>query len=184
MNESRLDELAQSLRETIAWCQRKTLNEPRSSLRTETLIDGLAPWAYHGPRDGSYGAFIESVVERRRQALGEFYLPRDLRGGRLLTLLPDWQLSEGACEIATNGYMDVDDTPPWDTWVGYLDFGGDGGTRYLLSWVPPVFLHLIPDAFYVSSTDVFSWLETELPELNSALIDALAHPPDSARRLS
>jgi hypothetical protein len=42
-------------------------------------------------------------------------------GGRLIAYSPDFNLACGVCEVETKGYFDVDNTPPWDTWVALLD---------------------------------------------------------------
>ncbi|MGA9980778.1 MAG: hypothetical protein WBQ08_19315 [Candidatus Sulfotelmatobacter sp.] len=59
----------------------------------------------------------------------------DLAGGRLLLHAPDDNLCDGAAQCSSKGFFDVDNIPPWDTWVC---FSG----KYLVSWVPPRLLEL------------------------------------------
>jgi hypothetical protein len=78
---------------------------------------------------------VDSVVTcRSKQVEAGPGLP--LPPGRPLIYHPNAQLSDGAAQAASRGFFDVDNAPPWATWVGYFqDDTGDYGP-YLLSWVP------------------------------------------------
>jgi hypothetical protein len=44
-------------------------------------------------------------------------IPSGLSGGRLLIYFPNHDLACGAAEQETAGFFDVNNVPPWDTWV-------------------------------------------------------------------
>jgi hypothetical protein len=44
----------------------------------------------------------------------------DLADGDLLLYLPDQQLADGAAEQASDGFFDMDNTPPCDSWVALV----------------------------------------------------------------
>ncbi|HEX6751622.1 MAG TPA: hypothetical protein VF092_30290 [Longimicrobium sp.] len=65
-------------------------------------------------------------------------------GGRLLVYFPEAELSDGAAEVATGGFFDVFNCPPWDTWLAFIsDANPDPSySSYLIAYVPPVLLEL------------------------------------------
>jgi len=87
----------------------------------------------------------------------------DLHGGRLLTYFPDAELEDGAAEAETGGFFDVNDTPPWDTWVGL--FSDPEASRdssfatYLVTWVPPGLIETAQRGIDVSMLDCIAWLD-------------------------
>jgi hypothetical protein len=91
----------------------------------------------------------------------------DLRAGRLLVFAPDETLSDGAAEEATLGFLDVDNTPPWDTWIGLFHararisphWQDDGPLDYLVSWVPGDFVDRLTTGIEVNPEECFVWLE-------------------------
>jgi hypothetical protein len=118
---------------------------------------------------GSRKTVVESVARARHCA--RRLLPErpdvDLSGdGRLLIYEPDINLSHGLEEDETDGYVDVDNIPPWDTWVAYL-YEPTG--NYLLSWVPAAFVELVSAGIHVSPEVCIQWLGTTDFELRSHL---------------
>jgi hypothetical protein len=97
---------------------------------------------------------VAELAESRRSALG--HLSGVATPGRLLAYLPDEQLADGAAEEATGGFFDVDNTPPWDTWVAWVRLAGD---RTLIAYVPPVFFDFVDRALRVQVEDCFHWLD-------------------------
>jgi len=79
---------------------------------------------------GSWARAVEQVVGWRGE-VGE---------GDLLCFKPFETLSDGAASVASVGYFDWDNTPPWDTWVECL-MGPDGPV--LLSRVPFAYRSLV-----------------------------------------
>jgi hypothetical protein len=107
--------------------------------------------------DEERNALVRAVIERRRalvrtrpdlalRAVGD-----DLNGGRILVYAPDENVSDGASEVASSGFFDLEDAPPWDLWVAY----GDGA---LFAWVPPALLTLAQRGIEVNVVDCIWWL--------------------------
>lgn len=65
-------------------------------------------------------------------------------------------LAHGLEESETGGYVDVDNIPPWDTWIDYV-YEANGNC--LLSWVPGPFVSLVSDGIAVSPEMCFRWLD-------------------------
>jgi hypothetical protein len=116
------------LAETVAWCQRRAaLGNLPDSLRSAPL----AP-----PPATSWPASLRAVADNRLQQLGRSWRRSQdaLGGGLLLLYFPAPPSSEGSTGIASAGYFDVRDTPPWDTWVAFVE---ERMRSYLVAWVPP-----------------------------------------------
>jgi hypothetical protein len=85
----------------------------------------------------------------------------DLGSGRLLVYFPDAELSDGAAEAETNGFFDVENAPPWDTWVAlFQDDPSDlsYGT-YLVSWVPGELVESVSRGIWVNPEECIVWLQ-------------------------
>lgn len=146
-----IETILERLAETIAWCSpRIDLDDPQGCLRTPTLRP-------HPLEDGR-SAVVESVARARYIAL---HAPpkrpaTDLAGGRLLIYEPDMNMAHGLEESETRGYVDIDNIPPWDTWIGYVV---EAKAHYLLSWVPGSFVALVTDGIAVSPEMCFRFLD-------------------------
>ena len=111
---------------------------------------------------------MASVLQGRATQVGRRPTTRvstvdDLLGGRLVVYFPDANLCDGAAEAASNGFFDVENTPPWDTWVA---LGSDPGHdkdpsygTYLISWVPPQLIALASAGIDVNPEECIVWLE-------------------------
>jgi hypothetical protein len=83
---------------------------------------------------------VEAVAEKRAAQLRlenryPLALVDDLAGGRLLKYAPNENLCDGAAQYSSKGFFDVDNIPPWDTWICFIE-------PYLISWVPPRLLDI------------------------------------------
>jgi hypothetical protein len=159
----------QRLAETILWCApRANRTEPSTCLRSADIRPRtLQP---------SYSAGVNDVAANRRLCLRQRVDPRrDLAGGRILVYGPDEELSDGAAEAETAGYLDVNNCPPWDTWISLTQFsdGASGRAAHLFSWVPPVFLDDVQRGIEVNPEQCIMWLEDWQAPGDSALIQAL-----------
>ena len=94
------------------WCH---LQNQRSSLRTPSLRPVLSEW----PTQTEFGAALNMLRKRRREMLGDKSIESTLKG-RLLLCQINESLSSGESEFATAGFFDINDRPPWDTWVWRL----------------------------------------------------------------
>jgi hypothetical protein len=70
----------------------------------------------------------------------------------------DETVSCAASEAASDGFFDVNDQSPWDTWLGVVDAGG--GSPLLLAWVPTRDVRLVDQGIAVNPVDGIYWLES------------------------
>jgi hypothetical protein len=112
------------------------------------------------PLENGRKRVVGSVALKRFLALGRQHRKpaADLAGGRLLLYEPDVNLAHGLEESETRGYVDHDNTPPWDTWIAYMY---EHQKSYLLSWVPPEFVSLVTSGIKVSPEESFRWLDEQ-----------------------
>ncbi len=122
-----LDAFREQVAETVSWCTRRVgAGPPAEALRSLLLVPPPAlPWP----------ETLRSVADRRRQQLGRSWWRslEPLGGGVLIHYRPTPPHSRGAAREASAGYFDDRDTPPWDTWVSYVEHPG---SSYLIAWVP------------------------------------------------
>jgi hypothetical protein len=138
----------------------------RQQLRSEVLrlfAQDLARWG------ADHASIVAQVAEARSQALrqsgkGSNSLGPDLCDGRLLLFAPEDNLSDGAAEYASMGFFDVENVPPWDTWI--VMFG-----KYLISWVPPQLIRLVKEGLDVSPEQCILWADD--PSLSNQPIAAI-----------
>jgi hypothetical protein len=165
---SQLADLRRRLCEAASWSERHFASErPDTSLRPPQL----AP-----PVLCSNGwSTVDSVVTcRSKQVEAGPGLP--LPPGRPLIYHPNAQLSDGAAQAASRGFFDVDNAPPWATWVGYFqDDTGDYGP-YLLSWVPVAGIPLAQAGIDVNPEQCIRWLDHTDVKLRP-IVEALLAPP-------
>jgi hypothetical protein len=100
-------------------------------------------------------AVVNGVAEKRAIQLkaGHRYplaLIDNLSGGKLLLYSPDDNLSDGAAQCSSKGFFDVNNIPPWDTWICFFE-------RYLVSWVPPRLLPLASAGIDVNPEQCILW---------------------------
>ena len=109
---------------------------------------------------------------RRLASSGKRNLPSiaGLCGGSLLAYFPDENLFDGVAEQVSKGFFDVNNIPPYDTWVWmvrnvrtfeYAD-GAKGETEanYLVAWVPPEFIPLARAGVEANPEGCILWLDT------------------------
>ena len=98
---------------------------------------------------------VQSVISRRAALvieLNHFQTAAHRAEGRLLTYWPEENLACGGAEYASVGFFDVDNTPPWDTWVA---FSG----KALLSWVPGELVDLVSQGIEANPEGCVAWYE-------------------------
>ncbi|MEO8636771.1 MAG: hypothetical protein ABI587_15960 [Gemmatimonadales bacterium] len=144
-----LEPLHERLAETVSWCARRALLGPLSqTLRSSPL----AP-----PPSHPWSDTVRAVAEARLQQLGRSWRrsPTPLGDGRLLVYYPTPPHSHGRAQASTDGFFDARDTPPWDTWVAYLE---EPERSYLVSWVPPAALVAVTVAM-TPPAGALQWLD-------------------------
>lgn len=153
-----LQPFRERLAEAVSWGSRHRQGPPGESLRSAPLAPPPAmPWA----------ETVRSVMDRRLVQLGRSWRRTldPLGGGLLLVYFPTPPHSRGAARQASEGYFDERDTPPWDTWVGYLE---EAARSYLVAWVPPFALGPA-SAGIAASPSTLRWLEGSGVGLNTQL---------------
>jgi hypothetical protein len=126
----------------------------RRQLRSETL----RPFAQSLAQLGTHhAAIVGQVAEARSQALKKLGKGSNSQGGglcdgRLLLYAPEENLADGAAEYSSFGFFDVDNVPPWDTWVTM--FG-----KYLVSWVPPQLFQIVQQGLHVNPEQCIVWAD-------------------------
>jgi hypothetical protein len=151
-----LIEPSTSLRHAIWWTGRHwDESAPATSLRTQALA----------PRrlERSYAAALDTVVLARRWRCTEADASASLTDGRLLVYYPDADLADGAAEVASNGYLDVNNCPPHDTWVALLRATSRPGQpdfeSHLVAWVPLAAVALVDEGIAVNPEGCIAWLD-------------------------
>lgn len=169
MDPQALEQFHSRLAQTIFWCApRADKLNPATSLRTAAL----RPRMLEENRSSS----VNSVVYARELYGGadirKATIPHDLSGGRLLIYFPDSDLACGAAEQETAGFFDVNNVPPWDTWVTYFQDQQNidsSDNEYLIAWIPPEFVDLANEGINVNPEQCIMWLSDTSIELAKVL---------------
>ena len=144
------------LAQTILWCApRVDVSNPKNCLRTPEL----RPRVFERDR---FSAVDFVAIERIRYGGIEFrdaQVPKDLGGGRLLAYFPETNLYDGAAEIHTDGFLDVDNLPGWDTWVAFFEDEPETNYgSYLIAWIPSEFVELVSEGIAYNPEECIMWL--------------------------
>lgn len=103
---------------------------------------------------------VEEVLAKRSQLLGKVCPPEKAKPeteGRLLLFVPSDTLMDGAAKYSSNGFFDVNNVPPWDTWVSFSD-------RTLVSWVPPVLIETAQRGIDANPEACIRWVDEVRPD--------------------
>ena len=65
---------------------------------------------------------------------------------------PEENLADGAAEYASFGFFDVDNVPPWDTWISMFE-------KYLISWVPAPLIGMVQEGLDVNPEQCILWVD-------------------------
>jgi hypothetical protein len=150
------------LTETISWCTNSgSLANPRGSLRT------IEPSYLISPEFQVSGVGTSRHLRLRSAKLTPV---TDLRGGRLAAYFPNDNLSDGVAMVESHGFLDVDNAPPSDTWVWWVQnvekftradgTPGERDANYLVAWVPQNFILLANAGIDVNPEQCVLWLDT------------------------
>ena len=167
------------LAETVAWCKgRGSLSDPLDGLRTLTL---------RPPDLGTLAlpecvSVVERLTEQRAKLLQDASrdsLPSSLslrRGNSSSsTASPVYRMATSG--EMSQGFFDVHDLPPWDTWIEYvIEHERAEHERwrhfdsYLVSWVPTAFVPLADKGISVNGSDCICWAADMESEFTSRLL--------------
>ena len=155
------EEFLKNLSETVAWCSSRPKPwNPIGTFRSPEIA----------PEFGSstYKDWVSSVAWQRQSILGGTAgLPDYLyMRGKILVYFPDENLCHGLEESETEGFVTVDNVPPWDTWIAYIYTKEE---NFLLSWVPDEFVNLVNSGIEVSPEECFNWLGIRAPDFKKEI---------------
>ncbi len=167
------------LAETARWCAlHVSVADPSGSLRSSALrpdIDDSKTYlCYRWSTISEQLAAVTKLSERRAQLLRvEKHYP-DVAdelwtNGRLMLYYPNANLFDGVALQESKGYFDVDNAPPWDTWLYYVhddvmwteprEKQDEAYASYVISWVPPDFVAVAGRGIYVNPEQCISWVD-------------------------
>ena len=101
---------------------------------------------------------VNEVIQKRSALMDMAGDPKNKEGvnGRLLLHIIDYSNHNGLTADITKGFLDDNDTPPWDTWVDVVESKNDG-IRFLVSWVPQPFEAIIQMAVESEAVGMLFW---------------------------
>jgi len=67
-------------------------------------------------------------------------------------------ISSGESEAETNGFFDLDDRPPWDTWVVSAPRPAEYESPTLISWIPSNLAAVVDRGIHVNPYGCIFWL--------------------------
>jgi hypothetical protein len=170
------DDFKRNLLLTQQYCQdqiRATEKNEAEVLRSiNPLIDGAPLFAFEKQLDGVVYAkwniapllstrqhLIEKVFDKQAEVKASIEVASDvIFEGRIVCCDVGHTVTDGASETVSNGFIDVYDMPPIDTWF-YVADSPAGSTLY--SWIPRPFVSLVNDAIAANPLDILHWAETE-----------------------
>jgi hypothetical protein len=100
---------------------------------------------------------VQGVVTRRSELLASQPNLADLShptqtDGSILIYMPNETVFDGASEVASEGFFDDHDAPPWDTWFHYSN-------GKLFSWVPSALIPLAQAGIDANCVQCIDWAE-------------------------
>jgi hypothetical protein len=167
MDSQTLEEFKNRLAQTIWWCTQRALSADPDLLRTPEL----RPFLLEESRASAMNTVASARVVLGGLEIRNATIPPNLGDGRLLVYFPNHDLFCGAAEQESDGFFDVHNVPPWDTWVCYLEGQKNVDyydTEFLIAGIPPEFLHLANSGIEVNPEQCILWLSDtplELAEL-------------------
>jgi hypothetical protein len=155
MAESTISELLQACREAEAWCAFKSVGP---AYRAEVLRPSVSEL----PAVDELHNVLETIRRRRRDLLASNPIPQSTCG-RLLACEFNSSIASGESEHASGGFFDIDDRPPWDTWVWVLQ--SESGDPILLAWVPQSVVDHVEAGITMNPYGCIYWLEDAPPDV-------------------
>lgn len=153
----------QSLNETIALCSKHAdsklgyLSTRLIDFEGRKIVESESLW-----RSKLQYEYIYNLISARSKSMGQdFEYKFDLSGGKILCSEINNSDSCGMSPPETNGYIDVDDIPGWDTWFHCYKHPKEG--NYILAWVPPEFVDGVQSAIECNPMECIYFIdESEL----------------------
>jgi hypothetical protein len=169
----RLDELAASLGDCLAWCHRWKNAPPRATQVTEVFRSQLLgaaaravlPESCHTKYSRATDiAFNDFRAMRKKLAASPDASPPpadvqvELNRPKAVIVL-DWSSSlfDGAATPETDGFLDDNYIPPWDTWLVLGEVEGAYSPKCLVGWVPSWMSEGMDSAIAIDPASCLSW---------------------------
>ena len=137
-------------REAARWCE---VAAPDCQLRTPALRPVLSAML----TSEELTAALEELIGKRRKLLDPWG-PTTFPDGRLIVCEMNEAISSGESEAVTSGFFDVDDRPPWDTWIWTIPRSNESGQATLISWVPQRLEGIVTRGIEVNRYGCIYWL--------------------------
>ena len=97
---------------------------------------------------------VQELARKRSKLLAERHPLQqnidDNLPGRLLLYEPQETVDDGAAQVSSQGFYDVRDAPPWDTWVTLQG-------RSIVCWVPELLIPLAQAGIDANPVDCIHW---------------------------
>jgi hypothetical protein len=180
-----LDLFKHRLAETIAWCvPRFSMDNIENSLRTPPIFLEHEKYEFIHPfQRQEIDIFADTVYAKRAKAVSVDIaenIQSELSGGRLLLFYMSNSTCDGIGPIESNGFIDICNFPPWDTWIYHgiecgkfiRAFPQDiRDIEYIISWVPEEMIPLIDETIKTLAEQCLQWVEDDY--YNLSFIDLL-----------
>ena len=164
--------LRSRLLEAVVWCSRETWpGDPALALRTDTLrpLGRVDPASRDWGSHTNWESIVGQIARKRRQELKNRQIALSIvklnnAKGRLLAYDPSGSLADGSACLASQGFLDEENAPPWDTWVSYVRLAPSDTPiwsifqDYLIAWIPAEYSHLVSAAIAVNVEDCIKWV--------------------------
>jgi hypothetical protein len=102
-----------------------------------------------------YDWLFDNQILHKKSVIESIDEPRQFKG-RVLVAEIDTTITDGASETESEGFIDIYDCPPIDTWF-YKTSNKTG--RIFYAWIPEQFVKLTQDAIDVNMLECFTWEE-------------------------
>jgi|GEM_PF-4682311 len=165
--------LEQLLLPSLTWCApyidkpptgidvSAVFRSPSLRLKAMSVFPDSCHTDYTAELEHQFAIFIQAKSRKTTsQPLDINLVRREVqRDGSLL--ITDWQASlfDGAMTPETDGFLNEDGMPPWDTWCALVKVPGSVGGVCLLSWVPKWLSEKVDFAILVDAASSLSWLK-------------------------
>ncbi len=172
-----MDAFRWRLAETIAWCRQSS---PTGNVANSLRSYYLRPIAFRFEQTiEQMQALVEDLAEERVRMLHWYTRwhgwkypnepAKNLSEGRLLIYDPGGQLADGAAEVETEGFFNLDNEPPWDAWICFIDNKVDKANGeehpntwhrldyYVVSWIPPSLIEMVTAGINVNAEACIAW---------------------------
>ncbi|MDB5115311.1 MAG: hypothetical protein JWQ79_803 [Mucilaginibacter sp.] len=93
--------------------------------------------------------------------------------GKILIAGIDETVTDGASAEVSNGFIDIYDCPPIDTWF-YISNNKNG--RIFFSWIPEKYSNLVDEGIAVNCVECFYWYDNNSSAIKDWYSDTLSNP--------